>query len=181
VFLLITPFAVTSCGRKQPRIFYPPPLAARVQTIAEVPELPAPPDLTFGFAVSDDAELWAAATLPGLPPPPAPPAPAKPKPQVPVAIVEPPPTADAPRLVQIFTPDQERSMRRELQDTLARVETLMGGLRVKNLRPADREILTTIETFQKQAEQARDQDLVTAVSLAKRADQLAKDLSDRLR
>ncbi len=37
-----------------------------------------------------------------------------------------------------------------------------------------------IRTFQKQAEQAREQDLVTAVSLARRAEVLAQDLVGRL-
>jgi len=36
------------------------------------------------------------------------------------------------------------------------------------------------ETLQKQAEQARQEDLLTAVSLARRADQLAQDLLGRL-
>jgi hypothetical protein len=37
-----------------------------------------------------------------------------------------------------------------------------------------------IQTFQKQAEQARELDLVTAVNLARRADLLAQDLIKRL-
>jgi hypothetical protein len=41
-------------------------------------------------------------------------------------------------------------------------------------------ILNRIQTFQKQAEQARDADLVTAVNLARRADLLAQDLIKRL-
>jgi hypothetical protein len=50
-------------------------------------------------------------------------------------------------------------------------------------KPLTREqidIRNRIRTFQKQAEQAREQDLVTAVSLARRADLLAKDLLERL-
>jgi hypothetical protein len=50
----------------------------------------------------------------------------------------------------------------------------------KNLNPAQSEILNRIRTFQKQAEEAREQDLVTAVSLARRADLLARDLLERL-
>jgi hypothetical protein len=37
-----------------------------------------------------------------------------------------------------------------------------------------------IRTLQKQAEQARQEDLVTGVNLARRADQLAQDLHNRL-
>jgi hypothetical protein len=50
----------------------------------------------------------------------------------------------------------------------------------KNLNAEQGEIAKRIQTFQKQAEQAREQDLVTAVSLARRADLLATDLLKRL-
>jgi hypothetical protein len=50
----------------------------------------------------------------------------------------------------------------------------------KRLSPEQMETANRIRTFRKQAEQAREQDLVTAVSLAKRADLLAKDLLERL-
>jgi hypothetical protein len=41
-------------------------------------------------------------------------------------------------------------------------------------------IVNRIKTFQQQALQEREQDLVAAVSLAKRADSLARDLLGRL-
>jgi hypothetical protein len=41
-------------------------------------------------------------------------------------------------------------------------------------------LVVRIRTFVMQAEQAREQDLVTAVSLARRADLLAQDLAGRL-
>jgi hypothetical protein len=50
----------------------------------------------------------------------------------------------------------------------------------KALNAEQSEIAERIRTFQKQAEQARDQDLVTAVNLARRADLLAQDLVERL-
>ncbi len=50
----------------------------------------------------------------------------------------------------------------------------------KNLNANQSEIVNRIRTFQKQAEQAREQDLVTAVNLARRADLLARDLLERL-
>jgi hypothetical protein len=50
----------------------------------------------------------------------------------------------------------------------------------KNLTPEQKEMAERIRTFRKQAEQAREQDLLTAVSLARRADLLAKDLLERL-
>jgi hypothetical protein len=43
-----------------------------------------------------------------------------------------------------------------------------------------RDVADRVRTYLSQAEQARDQDLVTAVNLARRADLLAKDLFERL-
>jgi hypothetical protein len=56
------------------------------------------------------------------------------------------------------------------------VTTLAG----KNLSKDDRTTLELVKTFLSQAEQQRDKDLAAAVSLAKRAESLAKDLLDRL-
>jgi len=56
----------------------------------------------------------------------------------------------------------------------------MGTVAGKNLNPELTQIVSRIQTFQKQAEQAREQDLVTAVNLARRADLLAQDLVKRL-
>jgi hypothetical protein len=56
----------------------------------------------------------------------------------------------------------------------------MGLIDRKNLTPEQSKTAETIRTFQKQAEQAREQDLLTAVNIARRADLLAKDLLERL-
>lgn len=58
-----------------------------------------------------------------------------------------------------------------------RALTMVQG---RNLTPEQKDIARLVETFLKQAEQAREQDLVTAVNLARRADLLAKDLLERL-
>jgi hypothetical protein len=50
----------------------------------------------------------------------------------------------------------------------------------KNLTPELKDIAERARTYLSQAEQAREQDLVTAVNLARRADLLAKDLLERL-
>jgi hypothetical protein len=50
----------------------------------------------------------------------------------------------------------------------------------KNLTADQKNTAERVQTYLSQAEQAREQDLVTAVSLAKRADLLAKDLLERL-
>jgi isocitrate lyase len=69
---------------------------------------------------------------------------------------------------------------RSLQESFARVDKALARLNGKRLTPEQAETADRIRTFRKQAEQAREQDLVTAVSLAKRADLLAKDLIERL-
>jgi hypothetical protein len=91
--------------------------------------------------------------------------------------------ADAPappQLGQIFTPDQTREYNRTLNDSLDRVRKALAVVAGKNLNAEQSEIANRIRTFERQAEQAREQDLVTAVSLARRADLLAQDLLDRL-
>jgi hypothetical protein len=86
----------------------------------------------------------------------------------------------APRLGQIFTAEQLRDYNRALDESLDHVRRILGNIAGRNLNPELTEIVSRIQTFQKQAEQAREQDLVTAVYLARRADLLAQDLVKRL-
>jgi hypothetical protein len=60
------------------------------------------------------------------------------------------------------------------------VDRALLDLGKKNLRSSDRDTVDLIRSFQSQAKQAHDEDLVTAVGLATRADVLAKDLLGRL-
>jgi uracil phosphoribosyltransferase len=99
-------------------------------------------------------------------------------PPPPAVPVEPAPAA--PRLSQIFTAEQLREYNRTLEDSLDRVRKVLGTVASKNLNSEQTQVVQRIQTFQKQAEQAREQDLVTAVNLARRADLLAQDLIKRL-
>ncbi|HEX5431782.1 MAG TPA: hypothetical protein VFW83_07440, partial [Bryobacteraceae bacterium] len=85
-----------------------------------------------------------------------------------------------PKIVQIFTPEQQREYNRELDDSLGRVQRALEVVSRKSLTPEQTAAADRIRVFQTQAEQARTQDLVTAVNLARRADLLAKDLLERL-
>jgi hypothetical protein len=117
------------------------------------------------------------------PPRPAPAQRRGPPPAAPRTATSGTPAADAPappQLGQIFTPDQTREYNRTLNDSLERVRKALAVLAGKNLNAEQSEIANRIRTFERQAEQAREQDLVTAVSLARRADLLAQDLLDRL-
>jgi hypothetical protein len=85
-----------------------------------------------------------------------------------------------PKLAQMFTPEELRANTRALEESLERVNRALAIVEGKNLTAEQKEIAERIRTFRKQAEQAREQDLLTAVSLARRADLLAKDLLERL-
>ncbi len=175
----------TSCffqKKTAARVFVPPPPAVRPAVASVVPEIPEAP------AVDLDAAMPQIEGFPeSLPANPGPPPPAQRRtpppvrataPQPAVIPTEPPPTP--PRLGQIFTAEQLREYNRSLDESLDRVRRVLGSVAGKNLNPELAQIVGRIQTFQKQAEQAREQDLVTAVNLARRADLLAQDLVKRL-
>jgi len=80
----------------------------------------------------------------------------------------------------MFTAEQAREYNQTLTESFARVDSALARLEGKQLTADQSQTADRIRTFRKQAEQAREQDLVTAVSLARRADRLAKDLLGRL-
>jgi hypothetical protein len=181
--------ASTSCLRQktQPRAFTPPP--ARTWPVAKegVPELPEAPQ------IGGDTASIGAPQLPSMTPENMPEVPEAPKrvarrPAAPVTPPKPAVTGNAPqetpaapRLAQLLTPEEQRENTRTLDDSLERVNRTLAIVEVKNLTADQKETVLRIRTFRKQAEQARrEQDLLTAVSLARRADLLAKDLLERL-
>jgi hypothetical protein len=95
------------------------------------------------------------------------------------APAENPPVA-SPKLAQILTPEESRRNTQELDQYTESVRRALTKVAGRNLTAEQRDTATLIQTFLSQAEQAREQDLVTAVNLAKRADLLAKDLLERL-
>jgi hypothetical protein len=80
----------------------------------------------------------------------------------------------------MFTPAQAREYNQTLTESFARVDSALARLEGRQLTADQSQTADRIRTFRKQAEQARENDLVTAVSLARRADLLAKDLLGRL-
>lgn len=168
---------------KSPRVFTPPPAKPRPPIVTEVPELPPGPDVEANGWPELPVEIPSAMPPAGGPPttvtprrPPPPTRVAAPAPVPPVPEAPPPP----PRLGQIFTAEQLREYNRNLDESLERVKKALVAVVGKNLSPDLAEIVSRIQTFQKQAEQARELDLVTAVNLARRADLLAQDLIKRL-
>ena len=181
--VLTLSIAASSCWfRKSPDVFTPPPPQAqpRPATVeaSAPPILPAPPNLAADLSVSPPP---LPAAIPDIPAPPKP----KPTSRRPVAVAAPkplpPPDQPAPpKLGQVFTDNEKREYNRQLDESLERIRKNMAKLAARNLSTEQHKVVVQIEEFEKQAEQAREQDLVTAVSLASRADQLATDLVGRL-
>ena len=171
--------------QKKPRAFVPPvlpppkPVAFKpVAMVDAAPEIEATLNPTVElFSVAAWVDLQ-------LPPPPKPAVPARrptppPPTQVKVAPPEAPPVAP-PKISQILSPQESNNLIRAFDDSMGRVDRALTELAKKNLGASDRDTVGLIQSFQTQARQAREQDLVTAVGLAKRADVLAKDLLGRL-
>lgn len=161
---------------KQRVAFVPPPPKPPVK-LGPRPDLPSPPLLAIDIGALFPPVI--ADTVPDLPPPrvtvrPRPPLVAGPKP--PATLPDQP---APPKLGPLFTPEQIREYTRDLEDRLERVRRQLAVLGGKRLNAEQFVILERIRTFQKQAEEARQGDLFTAVNLAKRADELAQDLLAR--
>jgi hypothetical protein len=158
--------------QKAKPVAYRPPPPRPAAKIGPAPVLPAPPELTATIVLPSEY-LW---VIPELPEPPKPP---KPKPPVVAGPKITPPLPDqpaTPKLGQLFTAEEIREYNKELDERLARVRNVLTTIGNKRLNAEDGITMERIRTFQKQAEQARQEDLVTAVNLARRADLLAQDL-----
>ena len=180
--ILALSMASSSClFKKSPAAFTPPPPRSEPKVAAKAPSLPEPPPVLGDPSTSMPQ---APNSVAELPPPPTP----KPTQRRPAIATAPPkpagptaqPEAPAPRLGQLFTPDQQREYNRTLDESLDHVKKALAIVSGKSLTQEQNEIANKIRTFQKQAEEAREQDLLTAVTLAKRADVLAQDLLERL-
>lgn len=109
-----------------------------------------------------------------------------PKKSVPEPKVDPkpdpePPVAQPPRFGQILTEEKTKEFTKRLDAATERVRQALGVIQGKTLTEEQRDATNRIRVFLTQAEQAREQDLQNAVSLAERADLLSRDLLDRLR
>jgi hypothetical protein len=170
-----------------PRAFRPPPVIPRPAQQVLVPLLDPPPDLDASLTQGSGPVLVPLIASIDAPLP-APPRAVPPARRPPVANTTPAPARAAqpdqpapPRITRILTPQELNDNTRAYNDSMARVERALNDLAKKNLTVADRDTVDQIRSFETQAKQARDQDLVTAVNLAKRADVLANDLLGRLR
>ena len=172
---------MTSCGfHKAPRAFNPPPVATKAPApIPPAPEIAAP-EIAFEPVLYDfPRQTDPSSRFPEPPPPPRAPRPVAnvPKPQ---PAPNETPSTPALRLSQILTPEESRRNNQELDQYTESVKRALTRVAGRNLTAEQKDIAERVQTYLAQAEQAREQDLVTAVNLARRADLLAKDLLARL-
>ncbi|MEP6962160.1 MAG: hypothetical protein ABI995_08780 [Acidobacteriota bacterium] len=182
VMVSLTFTSACSLLKHPPKVFTPLPVAARVppQPVA-IPDVGTPPE--FDAEIYPDPKIIAAAVeLPPIPPPPAavkPPATAKPPATVTVEVITPP--VVAPKPAAIIRPADRQAFTKELDDISGRVKGLLTRVEGRTLSSDLQALVTQARNFLNQAEQARSQDLGTAVNYARRADSLAAELQDRLR
>jgi hypothetical protein len=187
--VLALSLASTSCLRQQkspPRAFTPPPAKSWPAVPNTIPTLPQAPPIAAEEASVAPPQLpdMTPETLPEVPEAPkrvthrATPPVVAPKPPAIATPAESPPAP--PRLAQLYTAEEQRENTRTLDESLERVNRNLASIEGKVLTQEQKEQVERIRTYKKQAEQAREQDLLTAVSLARRADLLAKDLLERL-
>jgi hypothetical protein len=172
LFSLIATACMPSVAKPVPRLFSPPPI--QPQPVPAPPEIGSGPALQDSEAVPNPEEI-VTLTMPRFPAPPKPPparvaAPPKPAP---------PPTPAPPKITQLFSAEQLREYNKAYDDSQDRVRKALAILESKNLSQDQRNTMDRIKTFQMQAEQEHERDLVTAVNLARRADALSADLLRR--
>jgi hypothetical protein len=187
VAALLLPLIVSTTGclfssaKPAPRAFRPPPVEAKAAVV--VPEVPildeGGPPLDGAEIVPNPAEI---ATIP-IPQFPEPPKPAPPKPHAiaPAKATAPVPPPAPPKITQLFTPEQSDEYNRSYNEFLEQVTRDLEVLIHRRLGRDQSAQVSRIRTFEEQAKQEHDRDLVTAVELARRAASLADDLVSRVR
>lgn len=183
LFLLLCGAGCTPFWRKKtpatPPV--PPPLVALPETRKSAPPaIPPPPE-------APPAKLESAIEVPPPEPLPPPPATSQPKPQRPAAAqqagpspAETSPDPPLPQLGQILTPAQRAEYNRNIDQSLHRAGKILQIASGRTLTREQAASAAMIASFMRQAESLRNDDLVTALSLAQRADLLARDLRSRL-
>lgn len=171
--------------KPRPAQIYIPPAPA-----PELPKeqpLPQPPNLPPQR--NPPPQTTEAQTQEPQPPPQEQPARRKrPVPQPPVAVDTQPPEqpietapSPTPRLGQMLSPDQQKEYSNAINTSVNRARENLKSLQGHSLRKDQQAVVVQIESFLNQVEEARKYDLVSARSLAERADLLASDLVKAVR
>jgi hypothetical protein len=165
--------------QKKPRAYVSPPARPPARVALKPPPLLEPaPEIEIASVELPESE-FEPANLPALPAPAKPPAPTRPKPVIQPAKpapAQPDATPTLPRITQLLTAQQIHDLNQQFDEFSNYVTEALKTAGKKNLSAEQRDTVQTITAFQKQAVQAREEDLMTAVNYARRADLLAKDL-----
>jgi hypothetical protein len=180
-WILSTTGCLFSNAKPTARAFRPPPVEAKaVVVIPEVPILEeAGPPVDGPEPVPNPSEI-ATIRFPDLPKGPEL-APAKPHTPAPVKATAPAPAPTPPVITQAFTQEQSDELNHSYNEFLGQVRRDLAVLDHRRLGADQSVEVSQIRTFEKQAEQEHNRDLVTAVELARRAASLAADLVSRVR
>ena len=184
--LLLVGAALSTSGcmfggtKKKARPFIPPPIYSTAPAPPANPQpLAITPPPEVDESIDPGVEVVAGTNLPPAPPKPLPP---KVIPAKPPVVVEsaPPPAILAPKPSTIFSAAERQRMNQEIDQGLGKVRAALAKAEGKNLSADLTALANNARTFMMNAEQARVQDLVTAVNLAKRAESFATELVQRL-
>lgn len=168
--------------QKKPRAYVPPPVRPPAPLAHTDPPLLDPaPKIETALAELPDFGPTMLSPLPPWAPPPPTVRPRRPVAQAPKPTPPPEALPTLPRITQILTAQQSRDYKREIDERLNHVtDALNKAAGKRNLTAEQRDYVERTTAFQKQAVQAREDDLVTAVDYARRADLLATELLKRL-
>jgi hypothetical protein len=89
---------------------------------------------------------------------------------------EAPKAPPVPRLTQLLSPEEQRQYNREIDEALDRAHRNVALIAQRPLNSEQQVLLERVNAFLQQTVELRQVDLVTARSLAQRADLLARDL-----
>jgi len=91
------------------------------------------------------------------------------------------PQAPAPELQPMLTPDERAALDRQVGARIRRAAALLRAVEGTPLSGEQAALAAQVKTFLRQAEEARNTDLLRANNLAERAEVLAVELSRRVR
>lgn len=174
--------------KPQPPSAPAPAATAKPEPKAEPPTMPTPPPIQTPTPTTAQPPPVITPQPPAAQPPPveAPaPKPERPSrrpsaPEIP-PVPAPEPPVTLPQLTPLMTSGEQREYNRAIDESLRRARRVLALAARYTLNGTQTATVVRVRSFAEQAEESRKQDLVTARSLAARADLLARELERTLR
>jgi hypothetical protein len=163
-----------------PKTGIPESEAAKTPTSPKPMDVPAPPKV--------DEEIPAPVTPPPVTEtqePPGPPPEPKPASTAKRPVTAPKPAGESkpepepslvPKLTQLLSEEEQWEYNREIDEKLLAISQTMAALEKRPLKAEQMEVLARVRAFSEQTTKTREVDLITARSLVRRAELLARDL-----